>query len=110
MFPAHNDGFNETFLGKNCWYAIRIRADKIPKLKYVAIYRAAPISAITHVAEIESIEQYEDTNKKIIYFKDKAIELEQQVKLGDSDANSMRSPRYTTKKKLEKANEVKELF
>lgn len=110
VFPAHNDGFNETFLGENCWYAVRIREDKVPKLKYIAIYRSAPVSGITHVAEIENIQQYKDTNKKIIYFKDNAIKLDQPVGLGNSDANSMRSPRYTTIEKLKKANEVKDLF
>ena len=89
---------------------MRIREDKIPKLKYVAIYRAAPVSAITHWAEIDRIEQYEDTNKKIIYFKNEGVKLEVSVKLGNSDANSMRSPRYTTKEKLLGASEVRNLF
>lgn len=110
IFPAHNDGFKEAFLGENCWYAVRVREDKIPKLKHIAIYRAAPVSGITHWAEIDRIEQYKDTNKKIIYFKNTAIELDKPIKLGEKDANSMRSPRYTTKEKLLKANEVKDLF
>lgn len=110
IFPAHNEGFDQTFLGEDCWYSVRIREDKIPKLDYVGIYRAAPVSAITHYAKIDRIEQYKDTNKKIIYFKDKAIKLSTPVKLGDSNANSMRSPRYTTKERLLRATEVKNLF
>jgi hypothetical protein len=36
--PAHEDGFKETFLGENCWYAIRISRNVIPRLRYIAIY------------------------------------------------------------------------
>ena len=110
IFPAHNDGFNETFLEENCWYAVRIKNDRIPKIKYVAIYRSAPVSAITHYAEVKEITQYKDTNKKIIYFAGKAIKLENDILLGNTDANSMRSPRYTTKEKLLNAKEISELF
>lgn len=110
IFPAHNDGFEQTFLGENCWYSVRIKEDKIPKLEYVAVYRAAPVSAITHYAKIDRIEQYQDTNKRIIYFNGEAIKLDTPVRLGDTDANSMRSPRYTKIEKLLRASEVKNLF
>lgn len=110
IFPAHNEGFEQVFLEENCWYAVRIKNDRIPKIKYVAIYRSAPVSAITHYAKVKEIAQYEDTNKKIIYFEGKAIKLENKVVLGDTDANSMRSPRYTTREKLIKAKDIKQLF
>lgn len=110
IFPGHNDGFEETFLGEDCWYPVRILEEKIPKLKYVAVYRAAPISAITHYAKIGSFERFEDTKKRIIYFEGNAIELPKPVKLGDSEAASMRSPRYTTLDKLLSSMEVKDLF
>lgn len=110
IFPAHNSGFRETFLNENCWYSVRINEKRIDKLKYVAIYRSAPTSGITHYAEIDKIEQYEDTDKKIIYFKSEAIELDNKINLGGINANSMRSPRYTTLKKLLCAKELKDLF
>lgn len=110
IFPAHNDGFNETFLEENCWHAVRIKNDRIPRIKYVAIYRSAPVSAITHYAEVKEITQYKDTNKKIIYFVGKAIELENKIVLGNTDANSMRSPRYTTRERLINAKEISDLF
>lgn len=110
IFPGHNDGFEETFIGEHCWYPVRIHDEKISKLKYVAVYRAAPISAITHYAKIDSFERYEDTKKRIIYFEGNAIELPKPVKLGESEAASMRSPRYTTLEKLLSSNEVKDLF
>ncbi|MEG2057704.1 MAG: hypothetical protein RRZ84_07300 [Romboutsia sp.] len=110
IFPAQNDGFNEVFLNEDCWYSVRVSEEKIKKLKYIAIYRASPVSGITHYAEIDKFDQYQDTNKKIVYFKSKAVELPDKVELGQINANSMRSPRYTTLSKLLKVKELKDLF
>ncbi|WP_242610549.1 hypothetical protein [Burkholderia vietnamiensis] len=55
VVPARDEGFKDTFLDKNCWYAVRINAKHISKLRYIAAYQVAPIAAITHIAEIESI-------------------------------------------------------
>ncbi len=110
VFPAHNEDFHETFLGEDAWYSVRIREDRIPKIKYVAIYRASPISGITHYAKVKSIQQYNDTKKKIIYFDGSAIELPEIVILGDTNQNAMRAPRYTTIEKLTSAKAVADLF
>ena len=110
IYPAHNDGFEETFIGEDCWYSVRIKEDKIPKVKYVAVYRSAPVSGITHYAKVKEISQYMDTNKKIIYFDGPAVQLNNTVQLGATDPNAMRSPRYTTLSKLKNATTVKDLF
>ena len=55
VVPAQEDGFNEVFLGENRWYAIRMNSSIIPNIRYIAAYQAAPVSAITHVAQVESI-------------------------------------------------------
>ena len=110
IFPGYNDGFEETFIGEDCWYPVRIKENKIPKIKYVAIYRAAPISGITHYAKVKEMKQYIDTNKKIIHFDGKAIELPHVIKIGDTKPTAMRSPRYTTLAKLKNAYAVADLF
>ncbi len=110
IFPAHNEGFETAFLGENKWYSVRIKEDKIPKIKYVACYRAAPISGITHYAKVKKIKPYQDTDKKIIYFEGDAIELPQIVKLGDTNPNAMRSPRYTSLSKLTSVTQISDLF
>ena len=33
MVPAREDGFNETFLAENRWYAIRIHSSMLPKIR-----------------------------------------------------------------------------
>jgi hypothetical protein len=67
--PAKEDGFQETFIGENCWYKIRLQKKRIPYIKYLAIYRVRPISAITHYAKVERIALYKNTGKYIVFFK-----------------------------------------
>ncbi len=38
IVPAQKDGFDETFLGEDCWYAIRIAGGMLDKIKYIAAY------------------------------------------------------------------------
>lgn len=110
VVPAREDGFNEVFLGENCWYAIRMSSSMIGRIKYIAAYQTAPVSAITHYAEISKIERYENTNKYIIYFKDKAIKI-QDIKLPkDKSGLAPQAPRYTSYNKIIKANSLSDIF
>lgn len=63
VVPAREDGFKDVFIGEDCWYQIRIHSSMLSKVKHIAAYQVAPVSAITHVANVKSIEQYKDTNK-----------------------------------------------
>ncbi|MGH8245822.1 MAG: hypothetical protein ACREUU_05250, partial [Gammaproteobacteria bacterium] len=54
VVPARDDGFHETFLGQNRWHAVRIHGAMRPQIRYLAVYRVAPMSAITHVAPVKS--------------------------------------------------------
>ncbi|HYV95304.1 MAG TPA: hypothetical protein VE978_26245 [Chitinophagales bacterium] len=76
VVPAREDGFKRQFLGNNQWFAIRIGAAMKERIKYIAAYQVAPISAITHVAEVEAIVPYENTGKYMVKFKGPAKEIE----------------------------------
>ena len=54
VVPANEDGFNDVFLGQDCWFAIRISSSMIDRIKYIAGYQTAPISAITYYAEVSN--------------------------------------------------------
>lgn len=69
IVPAREDGFQREFLGNHQWYAIRVSAAMRDRLKYIAAYQIAPISAVTYIAEIDRIEPYQDTGKYKIVFK-----------------------------------------
>lgn len=58
VVPAQPEGFQATFLGENRWHAIRIHGTMRPQIKYIAAYQVRPISAITHVASVSSIEPW----------------------------------------------------
>lgn len=112
VVPAREEGFEEVFIKENCWYAIRIHASMLNKLRYIAVYQVAPISAITHYAEIASIEKWEDTNKYILYFKESARKINPIPIDTDKGKRGLapQAPRYTSMDKLIKAKKLSQVF
>ncbi|MGE5604854.1 MAG: hypothetical protein ACM3YE_04090 [Bacteroidota bacterium] len=108
VVPAKEQGFNEVFLGQNCWYAIRISSSMLDRIKYIAGYQSAPVSAITYYAEVDRIEKHKPTGKYIVYFKGPAKKIGP-IKLTDKK-RAIFSPRYTTFEKLLKAKKIEEVF
>ena len=110
VVPANEEGFNTVFLGQDCWYAIRISSSMIDRIKYIAGYQTAPISAITYYAEVSKIEKYKDTGKYIVYFKDKAKKIGPIKLTVRKKGAAPQAPRYTNIKKLLKAKKFEEVF
>lgn len=80
------------------------------RIKYIAAYQVAPISAITHLAEVAKIEKYKETNKNIVYFKEPAKEINP-VKFDTKKKRSApQAPRYTTYEKLMKGKVLSDVF
>lgn len=109
VVPAQEDGFNEVFIGKNCWYAIRIGGGRLDKIKYIAAYQTTPISAVTYVAEVDSIKLYGDGGKYQLDFKGPARPVGP-IPFGDAKQGCMQSHRYTNYQKLLKAKKLTDLF
>lgn len=109
VVPAREEGFNKRFLAENCWFAIRIGAKQISKLKYIAAYQVAPVGAVTHVAEIASISPYENTGKFFLTFKGPAQKIEP-IRRGEYSNVNMQSPRYAQMDKLLKAKTLDEIW
>lgn len=109
VVPAREEGFQKRFIGENCWFAIRIGAKQLPKLKYIAAYQVAPIGAVTHIAEIASITPYENTGKFLLTFKEPAQKIEAIPRSDYSNVN-MQSPRYAQREKLLKAKNLDEIW
>ena len=110
VVPANEEGFNEVFLGQNCWFAIRMSSSMIDRIKYIAGYQTAPISAITYYAEVSKIEKYRDTGKYIVYFRAKAERIGPIRLSAGRKGAAPQAPRYTNIKKLLKAKNLAEVF
>ena len=109
VVPAQKEGFNRVFLGDNSWYAIRISGGKLNEIKYIAAYQTSPVSAITHYAEVASIEPYGDRGKYKLNFKSKAEKINN-IKYGNAKSGAMQGPRYTNLAKLLKSKTITDLF
>jgi transposase len=97
------------YLDQHCWSAIRISGGMLNKIKFIAGYQTAPISAITHYAPVDRIEPYGDAGKYNLVFSEPAKPLGP-IPLGDSPPGTMQGPRYTTFSKLKAAKTVAELL
>ena len=109
IVPAQQDGFREVFLGQSAWYAIRIRGGMLPKIKYIAAYQSAPISAITHYAPVERIEPYGDEGKYRLVFSAPAKPVGP-IPFADAPPGSMQGPRYVSLSRLLSAKKVTDTF
>jgi len=110
VVPAREDGFQEVFLGEDRWYAVRIHGSMRPQIKYVAVYRVAPISAITHIAPVKSIEPWKDTGKFVINFAEPARECGAIPVVKRGRTKHLQSLRYTTRAKLEGAKSLDDVW
>ena len=109
VVPARSEGFRATFLGENRWYAIRVHASMRDQIRWIAAYQVAPISAITHVAVVRSVEPWGDSGKFVVNFKAAAQEIDPIRLVGHGRAAGIQGPRYTTKARLDAAKSVSDL-
>ena len=98
-------GFEEVFIGQNCWYWVRISEEKRKSLKYIAAYRPSPDSAISHVAEIESIVPYGPEGRYKINFKERATEIPL-IPFGTAKGGAMQGPRFCTWQQLKSCKDL----
>jgi hypothetical protein len=110
VIPALEEGFNEVFLGENRWYAIRIHSSMIPKIRYIAGYQTAPVSAITRVAEVASIEPWKDTQKYCVNFKEPARKIGPIPFVPRGRVTAPQNIRYTSFSRLQNASSLDDVF
>ena len=110
IVPANNDGFSEVFPGEDRWYAIQISSAMLEKIKYIAGYQTAPISAITYYAEVANIEKHGESDKFVVNFKGKAKKIEPLQLVSKGKIKALQGPRYTTLDKLISAKNLDEFL
>ena len=107
---AKEDGFKKAFLEKKAWWAVRLNSNAIPHIKYLAIYRVAPISQITYYGKVAKIEPYENSGKFILYLKGEPIALKNPVGLGKRPHLKPQGPKYTKLEKILKAETLDDIW
>lgn len=110
VVPAWEDGFKRVFIGENRWYAIRLSDSMIPQIKYIAVYRVAPISAITHIAPIKSIKRWKKTDKYVVKFARPAKKIKPIKLVSKGIVKPLYGPRYANYEKLMSAKNLDEVF
>jgi hypothetical protein len=112
VVPAHEEGFKDTFLGENRWYQIRIHSSMLPKIKHIAAYQVAPISAITHVAPVERIAPWKDGPKYVLEFSEAAMPIGpiKLVPKPNGIIKAPQAPRYTSYSRLKSAQNLDQAF
>ncbi len=110
VVPAREEGFKEVFLDENCWHAIRIHGSMRPQIKYIAAYQIQPISAITHIAPVRSIEPWRDTGKFAVYFSEPAKEIGPIPLVKGGQVKALQNLRYTTREKLLAARSLDDIW
>jgi len=109
IVPAQKEGFEEHFLKEGDWYAIRISGGMLDKIKYIAAYQTAPVSAVTHYAPVERIEAYGESGKYRVVFAEPAKEISP-IPFADAPTGAMQGPRYTSFEKLQTAQKLADLL
>ncbi|MDG5467272.1 hypothetical protein P9J64_02955 [Deltaproteobacteria bacterium IMCC39524] len=110
VVPAREDGFKDVFIGENCWYQIRIHSSMLNKVKNIAAYQVAPVSAITHIAKVKSIEQYKDTNKYKLIFEEPAKTIGPIKLVAKGRVKAPQASRYTSLDLLINAKTMDDAF
>jgi len=80
------------------------------KIRYIAAYQSAPVSAITYYVEVDRIEPYADEGYYKLIFKKPATKMAHPIPFGDSLPGLMQGPKYTRFERLSGAKKVADLF
>jgi hypothetical protein len=110
VVPAREEGFREVFLGENRWHAVRIHGAMRPQIKYAAGYQVAPISAITHIAPVSSIEPWKGQDRVVINFAEPAKEIGPIPFVKGGRVRPLQNLRYTTKTRLEASKTLDDVW
>lgn len=109
IVTAFPEGFERVFLGEDGWPAVRIAGGKLDRIKYIAGYQNAPVSAITHYAPVKHIEPYGEEGKYKVVFSEPAQPIGP-ITSGDGPKVMVRGTRYTTFEKLMAATKLADLM
>jgi hypothetical protein len=112
VVSAQKEAFQKIFIAENRWYKVAIHTGMIHRIKYIAVYQTAPVSAITHIAPVKSIELWPDSRKYVLNFGEPATAIGpiRFIPKPKGITNAPQAPRYTNHEHLMKARNLDEAF
>lgn len=110
VIPARTEGFERVFLGENRWYEIRIKKSRHSQIKYIAAYQVAPISAITHIAKVKTIQPWANSGKCVINFSSPAKKIQPIIWNNKGQTKAPQAPRYTFSDKISSAKTLDDIW
>lgn len=106
VVPTPTGEFRRVFLGKGCWYPLKMAVKNAANVKWAAAYQTAPTSAITHIARVRTVRQRADGTYKVLFEGVKRIR--RPIPFGGV-RGGIRRLRYTTQRKLQSAKTIRDL-
>src|SRR5579864_1051850 len=106
----HEMWIREGFYPTRPLYQVRLHPSMISHLEHVAVYRTAPVSAITHYAPIRSIEPRENTGKMVTNFAEPAREIRPLRLTKNGRVKHLQGLRYTKFDRMKSATSLDEAF
>lgn len=110
VVPARPEGFQNVFLGEDRWHAVRVRHSMRHQIKHIAGYQISPKSAITHVADVKSMEEWDDSGKLVINFESPARPIDDIVAVRGGRVQMAQGPRYANLARLQAAKTLDEVW
>ncbi len=113
ILSSNGRGFEDTFLGEaeeKCWYPCKVSDSREGNLKYIAIYRGQPESAITHYAKIKEFKYDSEKECKVCFFDGEPIPLPNRVTIGKKDSCFFIGAKYTKLESLLNAEKAEDII
>ena len=107
--PEHENGFSRW--QENWCYCRKIPDERKERIKFIAVYQIAPVSAITHIAEVKAFEPRDDNDDwEFVRFAGDPCELSKPVVRKPGGLPGIRTRRYANRKRLLAAQNLDEVF
>lgn len=109
LVASSEENFQTLFMRKRRWHGVRVDRRRAESLKWLALYRSTPVSAITHYAAI--VGSYEDsTTGRFVFELSEPTPLPRAIGAGIRRPIPIQGQRYVFLDQLLSANEIADLL